>query len=121
MREESAAMDDIENNLSDQERKYVEIYEHISHEVGEKRSPELIVRELMQEGYTEADARQWVRGVTGELRQRMFWRSAFLIVPGLILVVLGFVLLGTASFGIFLPGLGIVLLLWGLVIAAKYA
>lgn len=117
-------MDDDINNLSPQERKYVEVYDQVSHEILQNKDPELIVRELMAEGYSEKDATQWVAAVSNRLHDRTSRRSIYALLSGICLIVIGLVLrldnFGyTLAFGAtiappFLLATGVVLFFWGL-------
>jgi hypothetical protein len=79
----------MSDDISPEERKYIQVYERVSHELQEKKDRAAIVRELMAEGYPEPDAMHWVAAVASQLRSRMVQRSLFALVPGVILLLLG--------------------------------
>jgi hypothetical protein len=116
-------MDDI-NNLSPQERKYVEVYDQVSHEILQNKDPEAIVRELVAEGYNEKEAALWVVAVGSRLRDRTARRSIYAMLTGVCLVIIALVLRiedygSSLAFGatftpLFLLVIGVVFFFWGL-------
>jgi hypothetical protein len=118
----------MDEDVSPEERKYVEIYEQVSHEIQEKKDPQQIVRELMEEGYNEQDARQWVEAVAGQLRSKMVQRSLLVLIPGIAMLLIGLVLriaainnyVDTSFFDSWLMFSGAVLSIWGLASWARY-
>jgi uncharacterized protein YoaH (UPF0181 family) len=120
----------MNDNLSPEERKYVEVYEQVSHEIQQKKDPEQIVRELMAEGYEEKDAAQWVTSVSAQIRNRMVQRSLFVLIPGVVMLLTGLVFrvailttgifFGSTVFETWLIVFGAVLSVWGLCSWAKY-
>jgi len=118
----------MDDNLSPEDRKYVEVYEQVSHEIQQKKDPEQIIRELMAEGYTEKDAVQWVTAVSSQLHSRMAQRSLLILVPGAIMLFAGMAFRIASLYGILSIGfepwllfVGSVLTIWGLVSWAKYS
>lgn len=117
----------MNDNLTPEDRKYVEVYEQVSHEIQQKKDPEQIVRELMDVGYSERDAVQWVTAVASQLHTRMAQRSLFILIPGIIMLFSGMALRIASLYGILSIGfepwlifVGAVLSIWGLASWSKY-
>ena len=120
----------MDDDITPEDVRYVKIYEHVSHEIMQKRDPVQIVQELKAEGFEENDAIQWVVAVASQVRSRMLQRSLFAMIPGLMLLVLGIVLrienynatlaYGAPIFETLLILSGAVLCLWGMAAWSKY-
>jgi hypothetical protein len=112
----------MDRELDPEERQYKEVYEAVSHDVLSKRDPAATMRDLMQEGYSEREAAEWIEAVRHQVLRQGTTRSIAGILAGIFILVSGVALwlVNVNPISFLLMMFGAMLTMVALVVWARY-